>query len=61
MQKKICILTLYLFIFALNLLLHRFRNELARSLTNGNYFSSIYMYIRLITRVSVKYDEILHE
>ena len=41
MQKSFCILTLYLFMFALNLFLHRFRNELARSLTNGNHFSSL--------------------
>ena len=34
---KACILTLYLFMFALNLFLHRFRNELARSLTNRNH------------------------
>ena len=31
----------YLFMFALNLYLHRFRNEPTRSLTNGNHFSSI--------------------
>ena len=41
MQESICILTLYLFMFALNLVLHRFRNELARSLSNGNLFSSL--------------------
>ena len=41
MQKSICIFTLYLFMFALNLFLHRFRNELTHSLTNGNHFSSL--------------------
>ena len=29
--------------FPLNLFLHRFRNELTHSLTNGNHFSSIDM------------------
>ena len=32
-----------MFMFALNLFLRRFRNELARSLTNGNHFSSSHM------------------
>ena len=41
MQKRNCILILYLFMFALNLFLRRFRNEFAHSLTNGNYFSSL--------------------
>ena len=46
MQKSICILTLYLFMFALNLFLHRFSNELARSLSNKwKTFSSINYYI----------------
>ena len=40
-RKAFCILTLHLFMFALNLFLHIFRNELARSLTNGNHFCSI--------------------
>ena len=40
MHKNICNLILYLFMFALNLCLHRFRNELTRSLINGNHFSS---------------------
>ena len=42
--ENICVLTLYLFMFALNLFLHRFRNELACSLTNGNHFSSLMNY-----------------
>ena len=37
MQKSICILALYLFMLALNLF---FRNEVARSITNGKHFSS---------------------
>ena len=32
MQKSICILTLYLFMFTLILFLHKFRNKLAHSL-----------------------------
>ena len=44
MQKSICILTLYLFIFALNSFLHRFRYGLELSLTNENHFSSILAY-----------------
>ena len=39
MQKSICILTLYLS----QLFLHRFRNELARSLTNGKKLSSLFI------------------
>ena len=35
-------MTLYLFMFGLNLFLHKFRNELTRSLTKGNLFSSLY-------------------
>ena len=52
-----CILTLYLFMFALNLFLHRFRNELTRSLTNGNHFSSTLMtnYIA-ITIMTIGYN-----
>ena len=46
MQKSICVLTLYLLMFALNLLLHRFRNELTHSLTNGNHFLVLYTYIQ---------------
>ena len=44
MQKSIRILTLYRFMFALNLFLHIYRIELARSPTNGNN-SSKYCYI----------------
>ena len=39
MQKGICILNLYLFS------LHRFRNELARSLTNRNHFLVYYVHV----------------
>ena len=40
MQKSICILTLYLLMFALNLFYIDLMNEFALSLTNGNHFSS---------------------
>ena len=45
MQKNICILTLRLHVHVCSqFILHRFRNELARSLTNGNHFSSNSLY-----------------
>ena len=53
MQKSICILTLYLFMFALNLFLHRFRNELAHSLTMETIFLVIYIqYIENICNIA---------
>ena len=38
MQKSLCILTVHV---CSQFILHRIRNELAHSLTNGNHFSSL--------------------